>query len=37
MEKTKNENLNKFLSEDKNRIKTFFGKNEENNLEIKKQ
>lgn len=36
MEKTKNENLNKFLSEDKNRIKTFFGKNEENNLENKK-
>lgn len=36
MEKTKNENLNKFLSEDKNRIKTFFGKNEEKNLENKK-
>ncbi len=36
MEKTKNENSNKFLSEDKNRIKTFFGKNEENNLENKK-
>lgn len=36
MEKTKNENLNKFLSEDKNRIKTFFGKNKENNLENKK-
>lgn len=36
MEKTKNENLNKFLSEDENRIKTFFGKNEENNLENKK-
>lgn len=36
MEKTKNENLNKFLSEDKNRIKTFFGKNEESNLENKK-
>lgn len=36
MEKIKNENLNKFLSEDKNRIKTFFGKNEENNLENKK-
>lgn len=36
MEKTKDSNLNKFLSEDKNRIKTFFGKNEENNLENKK-
>lgn len=36
MEKTKDYNLNKFLSEDKNRIKTFFGKNEENNLENKK-
>lgn len=36
MEKTKNANLNKFLSEDENRIKTFFGKNEENNLENKK-
>lgn len=36
MEKTKNANLNKFLAEDKNRIKTFFGKNEENNLENKK-
>lgn len=36
MEKIKNANLNKFLSEDKNRIKTFFGKNEENNLENKK-
>ena len=36
MEKTKNANLNKFLSEDKDRIKTFFGKNEENNLENKK-
>lgn len=36
MEKIKNANLNKFLAEDKNRIKTFFGKNEENNLENKK-
>lgn len=36
MEKTKDSNLNKYLSEDKNRIKTFFGKNEENNLENKK-
>lgn len=34
MEKTKNENLNKFLSEDENRIKTFFGKNEENKKTI---